>query len=83
MKKLNFIKIKYLFILILLSFDINAQEISQGPYEQLIIRGVTLINGNGAPPIGPIDIEVRKNKITKIQTVGYPGIETRRNENLT
>ena len=79
MKKLNFIKLKYLFFLILLSFDINAQEISQGPYEQLIIRGVTLINGNGAPPIGPIDIEVRKNKITKIQTVGYPGIETRRN----
>ena len=26
----------------------------EGPYNQLIIRGVTLINGNGAPPIGPV-----------------------------
>lgn len=46
-----------------------------GPFEQLIIRGVTVINGNGAPPIGPIDIVVEDNKITKIQTVGYPGVE--------
>ena len=27
-----------------------------GPYTQLIIRGVTLINGTGAPPMGPVDI---------------------------
>ena len=31
-----------------------------GPHEQLIIRGITLINGNGAPPRGPIDIVVEK-----------------------
>ena len=24
----------------------------EGPFPQLIVRGVTLINGNGAPPIG-------------------------------
>ncbi|MFX8930023.1 hypothetical protein ABTN05_20055, partial [Acinetobacter baumannii] len=29
-----------------------------GPYTQLIIRGVTLINGTGAPPNGPVDIVV-------------------------
>lgn len=46
-----------------------------GPFEQLIIRGATLINGNGAPPIGPVDIVVENNKITKIQVVGYPGVE--------
>ena len=34
-----------------------------GPYTQLIIRGVTLINGNGAPPIGPMDIVVENNII--------------------
>ncbi|GAA0753162.1 amidohydrolase family protein [Psychroflexus lacisalsi] len=47
----------------------------EGPWSQLIIRGVTLINGNGAPPTGPVDIVVEQNKITEIKTVGYPGVE--------
>lgn len=46
----------------------------EGPWEQLIIRGVTLINGNGAPPIGPVDIVVENNRIVKIANVGYPGV---------
>src|SRR5690606_28287774 len=46
-----------------------------GPWPQLIIRGVTLINGNGAPPTGPVDIVVEKNRITQVRTVGYPGVE--------
>lgn len=45
-----------------------------GPYSQLIIRGVMLINGDGAPPRGPIDIVVENNKIVNIQVVGYPGV---------
>ncbi len=45
-----------------------------GPYTQLIIRGVMLIDGTGAPPIGPVDIVVKQNKIVSIQTVGYPGV---------
>ncbi|WP_411031481.1 amidohydrolase family protein [Spongiimicrobium sp. 3-5] len=45
-----------------------------GPFSQLIIRGVTLINGNGAPPQGPIDIVVENNIIKKIEVVGYPGV---------
>ncbi|GAB4260770.1 MAG: hypothetical protein Kow0027_28250 [Saprospiraceae bacterium] len=45
-----------------------------GPYEQLIIRGVTLINGNCAPPTGPVDIVVEGNRITAIREVGYPGV---------
>ena len=45
-----------------------------GPYDQLIIRGATLINGTGAPPIGPVDIVVEQNRITTIKTVGYPGV---------
>jgi len=47
----------------------------EGPWPQLIIRGVTLINGNGAPPLGPVDVVVEKNKIVAIETVGYPGVE--------
>lgn len=51
----------------------DRQE-GEGPFSQLIIRGVTLINGNGAPPRGPIDIVVEGNRITRIEVVGYPGV---------
>ncbi len=47
----------------------------EGPFEQLIIRGATLINGNGAPPIGPVDIVIENNRIVNVSTVGYPGVE--------
>ena len=45
-----------------------------GPFAQLIIRGVTLIDGTGAPPTGPVDIVVNQNRIVRIETVGYPGV---------
>ena len=47
----------------------------EGPFNQLIIRGATLINGNGAPPTGPVDIVIEKNIIKSIRNVGYPGLE--------
>jgi len=34
-----------------------------GQYAQLIIRGVTLINGTGAPAFGPVDIVIEKIKL--------------------
>lgn len=46
----------------------------EGPWDQLIIRGVTLINGTGAPPIGPVDIVVEKNRIAEIRNIGAPGM---------
>lgn len=46
----------------------------EGPFTQLIIRGVILIDGTGAPPIGPVDIVVRQNRIERIAIVGYPGV---------
>jgi hypothetical protein len=49
--------------------------LGDGPYPQLIIRGVTLINGDGSPPRGPIDIVVENNKIVSIKVVGYDGVE--------
>lgn len=57
--------------------DANAPLVNdgEGPFSQLIIRGVTLINGTGSPPIGPVDIVIKDNKIVNIQGVGYPGVE--------
>ncbi len=46
----------------------------EGPWPQLILRGATLINGTGAPPIGPVDIVIEKNRITQIRNVGFPGV---------
>lgn len=46
----------------------------EGPYSQLIIRGATLISGDGAPPRGPVDIVIENNKIINIRNVGYPGV---------
>lgn len=55
--------------------DAPERTQGEGPFEQLIIRGATLINGNGAPPIGPVDVVVENNKITQVQVVGYPGVD--------
>jgi len=46
-----------------------------GPHTQLIIRGVTIINSTGAPPIGPADIIIENDRIVDIKIVGYPGVE--------
>jgi adenine deaminase len=46
----------------------------EGPWPQLIIRGVILINGTGAPPIGPVDIVVEKNRIKQVSMLGSPGM---------
>ncbi|SNS69087.1 Amidohydrolase family protein [Belliella buryatensis] len=51
----------------------------EGPFDRLIIRGVTLVDGTGAPPIGPVDIVVSQNKITEIRIVGYPGLPIKEN----
>ncbi len=54
--------------------DAPDRRRGEGPYPQLIIRGVTLINGNGAPPTGPVDVVVENNRITDVKVVGYPGV---------
>ena len=48
--------------------------LAEGPFKQLILRGVTLINGNGAPARGPVDIVIEEDKITDVKVVGNPGI---------
>lgn len=54
--------------------DSPKRNSGDGPYNKLIIRGVMLVDGTGAPPKGPVDIVVEKNRITSIQSVGAPGL---------
>ena len=51
----------------------------KGPFKTLVIRGVTLIDGTGAPPAGPVDIVVSGNRITSIRSAGTPGLPMRQN----
>jgi cytosine/adenosine deaminase-related metal-dependent hydrolase len=37
-----------------------------GPYGTLIVRGVTIVDGSGAPAFGPADIFVQGNRITRV-----------------
>jgi len=62
-------------LLIAASFNLSAQELAEGPFNQLIIRSAMLINGNGAPPLGPVDVVVEDDKIAEVRVVGYPGVE--------
>jgi hypothetical protein len=68
-------------LLILLVCSTSAQiqkaperKEGEGPWTQLILRGATLVNGTGAPPVGPVDIVIEQNRIISIRNVGYPGI---------
>lgn len=50
------------------------RDTGEGPWPQLILRGVTVVNGTGAPANGPVDIVIRGNRIERIAGVGYPGV---------
>ncbi len=80
-----------LFFCILFLISINAysqiqkapeRREGEGPWTQLIIRGVTLIDGTGAPAIGPVDIVIEKNKIISINdlTRSGDGLKLRKRE---
>ena len=47
---------------------------AQGPYPILVIRGATIITGNGGPPYGPADIIIKGNRIAEITSAGTPGL---------
>jgi len=46
----------------------------EGPFDKLIIRGATLVDGQGGPPRGPVDIVIEKNRIVQVADVGFPGL---------
>lgn len=43
-----------------------------GPYDRVILRGVYLIDGTGAPTQGPADIVIENDRIKEIKIVGAP-----------
>jgi len=45
--------------------DRRADE-GEGPFERLILRGATVIDGTGAPPRGPVDVVIEGNRIVAI-----------------
>ncbi len=49
----------------------------EGPFQRLIIRGATVIDGTGAPPVGPVDIVIEQNRIVEVRSVGYPKVPVR------
>jgi hypothetical protein len=75
MKKLILVSILFAGFTVVAQIQ-KAPEVKEGdgPYPQLIIRGVTLIDGTGSPPVGPVDIIVKQNRIERIVNVGFPGV---------
>jgi imidazolonepropionase-like amidohydrolase len=55
----------------------RKQGEGEGPFQRLIIRGVTVIDGTGSPPVGPVDIVIEGNRIREIRSVGYPKMAIR------
>ena len=53
--------------------DRTASE-GKGPFRRLVIRGATLIDGTGAPPMGPVDIVIEQDRIVRVASVGYPKV---------
>lgn len=54
--------------------SLREGRISAGPYSRMVIRGANMVDGTGAPPIGPVDIVIEGNRITAIKVVGSPGV---------
>lgn len=49
-----------------------------GPYPTLLIAGGTVIDGTGAPPVGPVDVLVEGNRIAALYPGGAPdGVRSR------
>jgi imidazolonepropionase-like amidohydrolase len=46
----------------------------EGPFARLVLRGVTVINGTGAPAFGPADVVIEGNRIVEVKSVGNPGV---------
>ena len=57
----------------------RGSDEGDGPYDRLILRGVTVIDGTGAPPQGPVDIVIEGDRIASVHTVGFPGLDINEN----
>lgn len=71
-----------LLLSVILTFSVFAgpgqkapqRDSGEGPYKRLILRGGILVNGEGAPARGPVDIIIENDRITSIVNVGNPGV---------
>ena len=48
-----------------------------GPFPTLTIRNVMVIDGTGAPPAGPMNVVIERNRIARISSAGTPGVPPR------
>lgn len=48
------------------------RTIGDGPYPRLILRNVTVVDGTGAPPQGPVDVVIENNRIAEVHLVNSP-----------
>ena len=79
-------KLLQLFIILLPVCALAAPESmpervrGEGPFQRLILRDVIVVNGEGAPPVGPMDVLIKGNKIAEIRSLGLinPVPETNR-----
>jgi imidazolonepropionase-like amidohydrolase len=78
--------LKHALVALALAFSVLAAEPKQayapdrragegeGPFKRLIIRGATVIDGSGAPPMGPVDLVIEGNRIAGVHGVGFPKV---------
>src|SRR3954471_22811857 len=52
----------------------RKQGDGEGPFKKMVIRGVTLIDGTGGPPLSPMDIVIEGNRITAVRQAGWAGL---------
>ncbi|MHB1224169.1 MAG: amidohydrolase family protein [Gemmatimonadaceae bacterium] len=48
-----------------------------GPFTRLVLRGAIVIDGTGAPPVGPMDIVIENDRIVEVRGAGAPGMPPR------
>ena len=60
--------------LLLLSIAASGAAEGEEADLRLILRGVTAVDGTGAPPAGPVDIVIQHGRIARIVPVGSPGL---------
>ena len=53
--------------------DRKAGE-GSGPYDRMVIRGVTVIDGTGGVPFGPVDVVIEHDRIADVEIVGAPKV---------
>jgi len=51
------------------AFGVAGQDVEGGPYDRLVIRGATVIDCTGGPPVGPMDVVVEGGVITSVSRV--------------